>query len=155
MLFFSTLRRSSLDSYPPPPSPPHGVSFVLQVVLRGGFSILIFWGGGGMLGNWPVFNGRCVYSNYMLTCPLPLIVAVPANWLFVLRNINVLMYKNVHVAKTLYLKFETNTPRNETARPCSEFLYSCICEQFIYSATIGPLFCCSKIGYTYSSVKTW
>jgi hypothetical protein len=34
---------------------------------------------------------------------------------------------------TLYRKFETNIPRNETARPCSQFLYFCICEQFMYS----------------------
>ena len=33
----------------------------------------------------------------------------------------------------LYRKFETNIPRNETARPRSQFLHSYICEQFIYS----------------------
>jgi hypothetical protein len=30
-------------------------------------------------------------------------------------------------------KFETNIPRNETARPPSQFLHSCIFEQLIYS----------------------
>ncbi len=34
---------------------------------------------------------------------------------------------------TLYKKFETNIPRNETARPRSYFLHSCICKRFIYS----------------------
>jgi hypothetical protein len=33
----------------------------------------------------------------------------------------------------LYRKFERNIPRNGTARPCSQFLHSCICERFIYS----------------------
>ncbi len=36
----------------------------------------------------------------------------------------------------LYRKFETSIPRNETARPRSKFLHSCICERNIYS-TIG------------------
>jgi hypothetical protein len=36
--------------------------------------------------------------------------------------------------KDTYRKFETNIPRNETARPRSQFLHSCI-----------NLFCCSKI----------
>jgi hypothetical protein len=34
---------------------------------------------------------------------------------------------------TLYRKFETYFPRNETARPCSQYLHSCIWERFIYS----------------------
>jgi hypothetical protein len=34
---------------------------------------------------------------------------------------------------TLYRKFETNVPINETARPRSQFPHSCICERFIYS----------------------
>ncbi len=33
---------------------------------------------------------------------------------------------------TVYLKFETNIPRNETARPHSQFLHSCIFERFVY-----------------------
>jgi hypothetical protein len=33
----------------------------------------------------------------------------------------------------LYRKFETYIPRNETARLCSQFLHSCICERFKYS----------------------
>jgi hypothetical protein len=36
-------------------------------------------------------------------------------------------------ANALYRKFETNIPRNETARPRSQFLHSCICARFIYS----------------------
>jgi hypothetical protein len=35
-------------------------------------------------------------------------------------------------AKTLYRKFETNIPRNETARPRFQFPHSCICERFVY-----------------------
>jgi hypothetical protein len=35
-----------------------------------------------------------------------------------------------HPAKTLYRKFETNIPRNETARP--QFLQACTCEGFFY-----------------------
>ncbi len=30
-------------------------------------------------------------------------------------------------------KIETYIPRNETAWPCSQFLHSCICEQFLFS----------------------
>jgi hypothetical protein len=36
-------------------------------------------------------------------------------------------------ANALYRKFETDIPRNETARPRSQFLHSCICERFTYS----------------------
>jgi hypothetical protein len=41
-----------------------------------------------------------------------------------------------HTAKiALYQRFETNIPRNETARPRSQFPHSCtsICDRFIYS----------------------
>ncbi len=33
----------------------------------------------------------------------------------------------------LYRKFETNIPRNETARIRSQFPHSCICDRFLYS----------------------
>ncbi len=33
-------------------------------------------------------------------------------------------------AKTLYQKFETNIPRNETSRPRFQFLHLCMCERF-------------------------
>jgi hypothetical protein len=33
----------------------------------------------------------------------------------------------------LYRKSDLGIPRNETARPRSQFLHLCICEQFIYS----------------------
>jgi hypothetical protein len=33
----------------------------------------------------------------------------------------------------LYRKFETSIPRNETSRPHSLFLHSCICERCKYS----------------------
>ncbi len=47
-----------------------------------------------------------------------------------------------YTAKTLYRKFETDIPRNETVRP-SQFLHLCICERLIYSIPmIGP----GKIG---------
>ncbi len=34
---------------------------------------------------------------------------------------------------TLYRKFDLCIPKNETARPHSQFLHSCICERFMYS----------------------
>jgi hypothetical protein len=40
---------------------------------------------------------------------------------------------NVDFCATLNQKIETNIPRNETARPRSQFLHSCIGERFIYS----------------------
>jgi hypothetical protein len=40
---------------------------------------------------------------------------------------------NTYILAALYRKFETNIPKNETARPCSQFLHSCICERFIHS----------------------
>ncbi len=39
---------------------------------------------------------------------------------------------------TLHRKFETCIPRNETARPCSQFLHSCICEGFIFFQERSP-----------------
>ncbi len=36
-------------------------------------------------------------------------------------------------AKTVYRKFETYIPRNESAPPQSQFIHSCVCERFIYS----------------------
>ncbi len=44
-------------------------------------------------------------------------------------------------ANTLYRKIKTNIPRNETARSCSQFLHSCICERRSFG-----LFCCRKRG---------
>jgi hypothetical protein len=38
-----------------------------------------------------------------------------------------------HTANALYQRFETNIPRNETARPRSQFPHSFICKRFIYS----------------------
>jgi hypothetical protein len=50
-----------------------------------------------------------------------------------------------HIAKTLYRKFETNIPRNETARPRSQFPHSCLCERLnIFPQPVHPLRC-SKI----------
>jgi hypothetical protein len=38
-----------------------------------------------------------------------------------------------HTAKTLYRKFETNVPRNETVRSRSQFRHSCfVRERFIH-----------------------
>jgi hypothetical protein len=55
------------------------------------------------------------------------------------------VYKTVCTANALYRKFKTNIPRNETARPCSQFLYSCICEH-LYNPTISPQTHHGKIG---------
>jgi hypothetical protein len=38
-----------------------------------------------------------------------------------------------YTAKTQNRKFETNIPRNEIARPQSQFPHSCVCDRFIYS----------------------
>ncbi len=38
-----------------------------------------------------------------------------------------------HTAKNQYRKSETNIPRQEIARPQSQFLHSCVCGRFIYS----------------------
>ncbi len=38
-----------------------------------------------------------------------------------------------NIVYALYRKFETNIPRNDTVRPRSLFLYSCICERFKFS----------------------
>ncbi len=76
MLFFQRCEGHLLIATPPP-----SWSIICSTggAERGDFQFwFFFFGGGGMLGNWPVFNGRCVYSNYMLTCPPPLILAVPA-----------------------------------------------------------------------------
>jgi hypothetical protein len=55
--------------------------------------------------------------------------------------------EELQTAKTVYRKFETNIPRNETARPQSQFLrvHSCFCARFIFPRSIC-LFCCRKIG---------
>ncbi len=44
----------------------------------------------------------------------------------------------IYCMYSLYRKFETNIVRNETPRPHSQFLHSCICGQFLYISTIGP-----------------
>ncbi len=41
-------------------------------------------------------------------------------------------------------------PINETMRPCSQFLHSCICEEFIYSLNTVLLLKCSQIQFCYS-----
>ncbi len=43
---------------------------------------------------------------------------------------------------TLHREFETNIPGNETARPRSQFLPSCICERFYIFPRSVRLFCC-------------
>ncbi len=60
--------------------------------------------------------------------------------------------KVTHVM-TLYRKFETTIPRNETERPRSQFLHSCFCEQLVlyYIPIIGPQF----VGIYKSLTDTW
>jgi hypothetical protein len=61
----------------------------------------------------------------------PLILASVTNNL----QIHIVNYTYKHIPvyanSALHRKFETNIPRNETERPCSQFLHSCICERFI------------------------
>ncbi len=45
----------------------------------------------------------------------------------------VLFRSNLSFPPTLYRKSDLCIPRNETARPHSQFLHSCICKRFIYS----------------------
>ncbi len=45
--------------------------------------------------------------------------------------------KKGEILHTLYLKSYLCVPRNETARPRSQFLHLFICEQFIYIPRIG------------------
>jgi len=68
-------------------------------------------------------NGRrLVYLHYCALCCIVLVlIFVQASW----------------SANTLYGKFETNIPRNESVRPRSQFIHSCVCERFIqYITTI-------------------
>jgi hypothetical protein len=65
--------------------------------------------------------------------PLPMSIS----WLLTDRlilpetiSIRIGLYKP---SSTLHRKFETNISINETARPRSQFLHSCICERSIYS----------------------
>jgi hypothetical protein len=47
---------------------------------------------------------------------------------------------------TVHRRFELCIPRNQTARPCSQVPYSCICEWFIYYLDRSTyIFCCSHI----------
>ncbi len=46
---------------------------------------------------------------------------------------------SAQTGKTLCRKLETNIPRNEIARPRSQFLDSWICERFIYSHDRSPI----------------
>jgi hypothetical protein len=50
----------------------------------------------------------------------------------------------IHTAKTLDRKFEIKIPRNETARPRSQFLHSCFDERFVYSLDRSPYFAVGK-----------
>ncbi len=69
---------------------------------------------------------------------------------FVLLSGSIAIHLNssltLYTAKKVYRKFETNIPRNETARPQSQFLHSCFCELFKYFPRLVCLFCCRKIG---------
>jgi hypothetical protein len=40
---------------------------------------------------------------------------------------------------TLYIKSDLCIPRTETAQPRSQFLYSCICQRFIYFQDRSPI----------------
>ncbi len=53
----------------------------------------------------------------------------------------------LYTAKTVYRKFKTKVPRNETAWPQSQFLYTHVGASDLYIPTIRlPIFCCRKIG---------
>ena len=76
-----------------------------------------------------------VVSNLLLkTCSLPSLGVIAEN--FIVSDGE---WPSLHVETrylpciALYRKFETNIPRNETARPRPQFLHPCICERFINS----------------------
>ncbi len=66
-----------------------------------------------------------------------------------------------HPNLTQHRKFETNIPRTETAQPPSQFLHSCICEQFIdshdidRSAYFAVLWCKPIVGIYKLVTYTW
>ncbi len=47
---------------------------------------------------------------------------------------------------TLYRKSDLCVPKNETARPRSQFQNSCICERFFYSQDLSAFLAAAKIG---------
>ncbi len=53
-------------------------------------------------------------------------------------------FLQVHTAKTLNRKFETNIPRNETARPIFQFPISNVSVSNLYTQRWVLLFCCRK-----------
>ncbi len=69
-----------------------------------------------------VCEPTCCFISSELPCSLP--------WLLSSKPGGPQLKKLPCTAKTLYQKFETNIPRNETARSRSEFLHPCKCELF-------------------------
>ncbi len=72
--------------------------------------------------------------------PMPMPISYPpANLLsivpscFPVFSLHELILRLAFKSLALYRKFETYISRNETVRPHSQFLHSCISEQFIYS----------------------
>jgi hypothetical protein len=53
-----------------------------------------------------------------------------------LKNSGVIS-RSLYCKDIVYRKFETNMPRNKTARPQSQFLLSRFCEQLVYILMIG------------------
>ncbi len=53
----------------------------------------------------------------------------------------------------LHRKFETNIPRNETAQPRSQFLHSCISEQFIHSHDRSAYFAVLRLRTDCGNIK--
>jgi hypothetical protein len=74
----------------------------------------------------------------------------------------IIMFSQACTANALYRKFETSIPRNETARPRSQFQHLCICQLFIYSHDRSTCFAaifgiCKSLTDTvqYVNVENW
>ncbi len=70
-----------------------------------------------------------ITGPYCTLCPS----LCPGALFLLLKTLHSLLIPFARAAKTLYRKFETNIPRNETARYGSQYLHSCFGERFTYS----------------------
>jgi hypothetical protein len=90
---------------------------------------------------------NCKFRNYLL----------PGSWSSIGASqvdlaVQYLENKVTVTANTLHRKLKTTIPRNETARPRSQFLHLCICKRYtIFSRSIY-LFCCSNKG---GPIESW
>ncbi len=64
-----------------------------------------------------------------------------------LQNCLTSTFSSLNTAKTVYQKFKTNIPRNETAWPQpNSYIYVSASDLYIPTIDLPILFCCRKIG---------